>query len=124
MALNSSGVSTALNRTTVAHVATGAGTPTASSSAANGATRVNTDVRRSTSGFFHFRVTGTFVGTVILEQSHDNGTTWLPMKDTLGNAVSLTAPGIFTCRETEKDVGFRSNCTAYTSGTATATISQ
>lgn len=75
-------------------------------------------------GWFNFTVYGTFVGTVVLEKSYDGGTTWvgtqIPFTTT---AVSTTTVKSFQVFEPEVGVLYRSNCTAYTSGTANTRIS-
>jgi len=58
-------------------------------------------------------VSGTFVGTVLVQASPD-GTNWV----TVANG-SLTAPGVVPIPTSAKQV--RINCTAYTSGTITGT---
>lgn len=74
-------------------------------------------------GNFNFSLAGTFVGTVRLEKSYDQGTTWAPVT---ANAVDVefTEP----CEElfTEPEIGvvYSWNCTAFTSGTINARISQ
>lgn len=83
-----------------------------------------TDGRAPHGGQFNFYVSGTFVGTVIGQKSFDDGTTWVPAYDMFGVAVSLTAPGAFRLKETENGVLYRARCSAYTSGTAVARLSQ
>lgn len=59
---------------------------------------------------------GTFVGTVRVERTFDNGTTWLPMT-ALGSAINFTGPASEVFDEGEAGVQYRLNCTAFTSGT-------
>lgn len=58
-------------------------------------------------------VTGTFVGTVVVEGSND-GSNWAPM------AAGLTAPGIVSSAAAVKMV--RARCSAYTSGAAFCSV--
>lgn len=75
-------------------------------------------------GWFNFTVYGTFSGTVVLEKSFDGGVTWvgtqIPFTTT---AVSTTTVKSFQVFEPERGVLYRSNCTAYSSGTANTRIS-
>lgn len=71
---------------------------------------------------FNYSLKGTFVGTFYLERSLDNGTTW-GRKTALGTTYEFTAP----CEEVDSDAQYalyRWRCSAYTSGSATAEISQ
>lgn len=86
--------------------------------------RPNTDGTKPHGGRFSFEATGTFVGTVVVERSLDNGTTWIAAKDRFGTAVSLTAPGHFILEEREKGAAFRAHVTAYTSGSIVTRLSQ
>ena len=74
-------------------------------------------------GSFNFSLWGTFAGTVRIERSFDNGTTWLPMT-VLGSAVTFTGPATETFEEPEAGVLYRVNCTAFTSGTINYRVSQ
>lgn len=67
-------------------------------------------------GAFNVSLAGTFVGTVVLQRSFDQGATW---KD----VVSWTAPVETSRTEIEDKVQYRYNCTAYTSGTVTYRLS-
>lgn len=67
---------------------------------------------------------GTFVGTVQLERSFDQGTTWLPITAGGTQIYVWTAPASETFEEPEGGVYYRLNCTAYTSGTINYRISQ
>lgn len=68
------------------------------------------------------------VGTVKLEKSYDGGSTWFDVSlDALGTlaAWALNSTEIsVVIDEPEREVAFRCNCTAYTSGTITARLSQ
>ena len=83
-------------------------------------------------GSFMFMLSGTFVGTVVLEVSWNGGTTWIPLSIpwVAFSAVSLTAPGCVTLfMATDMgDAGapaqIRARCSAYTSGTINWRISQ
>lgn len=99
---------------TTAHAATGSGA------------RFNpiTDARGPQGGKFNFSLSGIFVGTIIVEKTFDNGATWVQAADMFGNNISLTAPGAKVLIEHEKGVGYRTRCSAYTSGTANARLSQ
>lgn len=69
-------------------------------------------------------VSGTFVGTAVLERSFDAGTTYIPVLRPGGNtAVSYTAPSSEVLEEPEKGVLWRLRCSAYTSGTIDYRIS-
>jgi len=71
---------------------------------------------------FNMSLWGTFVGTVQLERSFDNGTTWLPIT-ALGSSITFTAPASESFEEPEVGVIYRLNCTAYTSGTVNYRLS-
>ena len=66
---------------------------------------------------FGIQISGTFVGTVVLERSLDDGVTWL--QPTLGTGFSSqwTAPASQDFSVTEFGNLYRFRCTAYTSGT-------
>ena len=77
-------------------------------------------------GIAHLTLSGTFVGTVVLERSFDGGTTWFPAFHTNGGAaISFTAPVCMpiACGD-ELGVLHRLNCTAYTSGTIAYRLSR
>lgn len=79
-------------------------------------------------GYFNVGLVGG-VGTVKLEKSYDNGTTWLDVcLDASGTVASWTLAASqevnVVCFEPEKRVLYRPNCTAYSSGTITARIGQ
>lgn len=76
-------------------------------------------------GGFNVAIWGTFVATVTVERSFDGGTTWVPVAATAGgSALSHTAPTSYSLQEVERDVLYRLNCTAYTSGTVNYRVSQ
>lgn len=63
-------------------------------------------------------LSGAFTGTVAVERSLDDGTTWVPVAtDGTGTAASYTAVMSVTGMEIEQGVLYRFNCTAWTSGT-------
>jgi hypothetical protein len=69
------------------------------------------------------------VGTVKLEKSYDSGVSWFDVSvDALGTLASWTLAAATEISvlidEPEVEVAYRCNCTAYTSGTITARISQ
>lgn len=73
---------------------------------------------------FNIAVSGTFVGTVVLEKSFDNGTTYIPVnRPGTNTAISYTAPGCEVLYEPETAVNYRWRCSAYTSGTITTRLS-
>lgn len=79
-------------------------------------------------GYFNFGLVGG-VGTVKLEKSYDNGTTWLDdSMDAAGTVASWTLASGDEVNvvgfEPEGRVLYRANCTAYTSGTITTRIGQ
>jgi hypothetical protein len=68
-------------------------------------------------GGFNTALWGAFVGTVVLEQSYDNGANWLPVSiDGTGTANSYTGPHNIAWVQPERDVLTRFHCTAFTSG--------
>ncbi|HXA22761.1 MAG TPA: hypothetical protein VNW90_10700 [Acetobacteraceae bacterium] len=76
-------------------------------------------------GSFNVSLWGTFVGSAQLERTFDGGTTWLPVSgNTAGAVLAWTVPFSGTWTEVEHTVGYRLNCTAYTSGTVNYRISQ
>lgn len=80
---------------------------------------------RSTVNAFNISASGTFVATVQLERSFDNGGTWFVCSsDAAGTPASWTAPFSVVGEEPTQGVLYRLNCTAYTSGTVTYRISQ
>lgn len=80
---------------------------------------------RSTNNLFNVSASGTFVATVVLQRSFDNGSNWFTCSsDASGTSASWTAPFSVVASESEQGVLYRLNCTAYTSGTVTYRISQ
>jgi hypothetical protein len=74
---------------------------------------------------FNVALWGTFVATVILEKSFDNGVTYVPVLRPGGNtAVSYSAPSAEVIGEPEDGVLYRLRCTAYTSGTVNYRLSK
>lgn len=74
---------------------------------------------------FNVSASGTFVATVKLERSFDNGDNWFVCSsDSAGTEASWTAPFSVVAEEPSSGVLYRLNCTAYTSGTVTYRISQ
>ncbi len=69
-------------------------------------------------GVFNLSISGTFVATVTLDRSFDNGVTWIIM-DTFTEGFSSP-----TKEEPENNVIWSLNCSAFTSGTVTFRISQ
>jgi hypothetical protein len=74
-------------------------------------------------GSFNLTIAGTFVGTAVVERSFDGGTTAVPCTN-LGEVVSFSAPATERLTNDERGVLFRARCTAYTSGTIRARLSQ
>lgn len=77
-------------------------------------------------GHGNARLSGTFVGTLRLEKSFDNGATWHPVaKNEHGDLASYTSEtGVLEIFEPRNDVLWRWNCTAYTSGSPVGLINQ
>jgi hypothetical protein len=76
-------------------------------------------------GGINVSVWGTFVGTVQIERSFDGGAIWLVVdKDLTGADLTFTAPQSLVVEEVESAVLYRSNCTAFTSGTINVRLSQ
>jgi hypothetical protein len=67
---------------------------------------------------FNFALSGTFVGTLILERSFDAGATALPITLVDGTVKEFTAPDSAVLEEPESGVLYRVRATAWTSGTA------
>jgi hypothetical protein len=67
---------------------------------------------------FNVFIYGTFVGTVAVVRSFDQGATWQTvLKPDVATAASFTAPANLTAFEPNPDILWAVNCTAYTSGT-------
>lgn len=76
-------------------------------------------------GVFNIAIWGTFVASIALEKSFDEGATWLPVGQggMSGAAVVFTSPLTTQVFEPEGGMLYRLNCT-WTSGTANYRISQ
>lgn len=68
-------------------------------------------------GRFNVSIWGTFVGTVKLERSFDDGVTWLVCSKPDLTDAAFTAPVTFAVEEPEADIYYRLSCTSRTSGT-------
>ena len=68
---------------------------------------------------FNFSLTGTFVATVVVQRSFDDGINWL-------DVATFTAPGEFIGEEPEKNMRYRFGVKtgAYTSGSIIGRLSQ
>lgn len=76
-------------------------------------------------GLLALHLSGTFVATIQVEASKDNGATWAPVSlDPYGTTATFTAPIRRWFFEPEDGVRYRVNCTAYTSGTVNYWLSQ
>lgn len=79
----------------------------------------------SASKLFNISLWGTFVATVKVQRSFDDGSTWVDCsRDSAGTTASYTAPASLLVEEPEAGVLYRLNCSAYTSGTINYRISQ
>ena len=77
------------------------------------------DARATNGGAFNVTLSGTFVATVKLQRSFDNGATWHDLT-AAGTAIAAFTTAVSEVWvEPEASVIFRLNCTAYTSGTVT-----
>jgi hypothetical protein len=68
-------------------------------------------------GDFGLQISGTFVGTVVLERSLDDGANWIVPTAAGNQLYSFTAPASEDLSAPEYGDLFRLHCTAYTSGT-------
>lgn len=66
---------------------------------------------------FNVSLWGTFVGSVQLERTFDNGANWLPITADGTQLYVWTAPASESASDPEQQPVYRLNCTAYTSGT-------
>lgn len=85
------------------------------------------DARSTFGGQFNVSLTGTAVGSVQLEASFDNGTTWCEILAGGAQIYAWTYDGTNLterAEECEQGVIYRLNCTAYTSGTISYRLSQ
>jgi hypothetical protein len=73
---------------------------------------------------FNVTLRGTFVATVRLERSFDDGVTWDPLTAAGTPMFVFTGPASEIQEEPEEGVLYRLNCTAYTSGTVDYRLSQ
>lgn len=73
---------------------------------------------------FNVSVWGTFVASVQLERSFDNGATWLKLTSAGQQVYAWTAAASEIALEPEAGALYRLNCTAYTSGTVSYMIGQ
>lgn len=78
---------------------------------------------RVVQGSFNAALSGTFVATLQLERSYDNGFSYHPLT-AMGTAIVFTAPCEELFAEAEPGVLYAWRCTAYTSGTIECRISQ
>lgn len=66
---------------------------------------------------FNVFISGTFVGTVSVVRSTDQGLTWQTvLKPDVATAATFTAPANFAAFEPDPSVLWALNCTAYSSG--------
>ena len=74
-------------------------------------------------GTFNASLSGTFVATLRIERSLDNGVSWHPLT-AFGSSITFTGPcqEIFT--EPQPGVLYRWNCVSYTSGVIAYRIGQ
>jgi len=76
--------------------------------------------RDTNCGQVNISASGTFVATVQIERSFDNGVNWFVCsEDSAGTTAAYTAPFSVTAQESEAGTLYRLNCTAFTSGTIT-----
>ena len=73
---------------------------------------------------FNATLYGTFSASVRLERTFDGGTNWHPLTAAGTQLYAWTAAASETCEEAEEGVGYRLNCTAYSSGTVNYRLSQ
>lgn len=95
----------------------------AAASVAGTFTAVGSSAALAVRNDFNISFWGTFTGTVRIERSFDNGTTYLPLT-ALGTSITFTAPATEIFSEPEFGVKYRVTCSAYTSGTINYRISQ
>src|SRR5690349_1369743 len=74
-------------------------------------------------GTFNIAVSGTFVGTAVLEKSFDKTTYIAVLRPATNTAISYTAAGTEILTEPEAGVTYRWRCSAYTSGTINTRLS-
>jgi len=86
---------------------------------AHGAVAAGTAILIKAGRSYTYSLTGTHNATVRFESSDDGGTSWTLIQQALTTSVISPTTKV---NESGKDQLYRSNCTAYTSGTATANI--
>jgi hypothetical protein len=91
----------------------GAKTPLSGSFTGTGTSSTISHIR----GDYNTSIWGTFVGTVQLQRSFDDGSTWLEVAEYTSGAESVG-------KEPEKGVLYRFECTAFTSGTINYRMAQ
>jgi len=72
-------------------------------------------------GNFQWSVTGSFVGTVELQMSYDEGGTWTAYTTMTSSNIATTTDEVYD-NDTGQDVSLRAVCTDYTSGAATVRL--
>jgi hypothetical protein len=75
-------------------------------------------------GRFNVSIWGTFVATVKLERSFDDGVTWLVCSKPDLSDAAFTFPVTFAVEEPEADIYYRLTCSAFTSGTVNYRMSR
>lgn len=76
-------------------------------------------------GALNVTLSGTWTGSVNIERSFDNGTTWnIVSEDGTGTAATYTANMSVECVEGERGVSYRINATSVGSGTVVYRLSQ
>ena len=88
-----------------------------SASTAHGAVGVGTAILIKRGRSFTYDITGTFSATVRVESSDSGGVSW----DLIESATTTVSPTTLV-NESGKHQLYRTNCTVYASGTATATV--
>jgi hypothetical protein len=72
---------------------------------------------------FNIFITGTFVATVEIQRSADQGATWTTFyPPDLGGTAIFNAPATFVIREPDPAVLYQAAVTGYTSGTVNARL--
>lgn len=75
-------------------------------------------------GKWNLVLAGTFTGEVVLEDSYDGGTVWVPSVTSDGAAASLTAPGAYRIEQFEQGVLTRLRVVSLAAGTPTWRVSR
>jgi hypothetical protein len=95
--------------------------PISGSFTANGQTSVAAEFI----GEFAMMIGGTFIASVLLERSPDNGVTWFPCSlDPEGTPAQYTAPCSVDVASRVHPMQYRLRVTAYTSGTVNYVLMQ